>query len=72
MWKTLIIVILMLLAAVALLSVSIWAKKGGKFPNIHVGHNPAMRKRGIGCVETQHAQAQKKNPLAVNERSNNK
>jgi len=71
MWKTFLTVALLLLAAVALLSVSILIKKNGRFPNIHVGRNPAMRKRGIGCVESQDAQAQKSNPLAVNERSNN-
>ena len=71
MWKTFLTVALFLLAAVALLSVSILLKKNGRFPNIHVGKNPAMRKRGIGCVETQDAQAQKSSPLAVNERSNN-
>jgi hypothetical protein len=69
MWKTFLTVVLLLLAAVALLSVSILIKKNGRFPNIHVGRNPAMRKRGIGCVESQDAQAQKSNPLAVNERS---
>lgn len=69
MWKTFLTVALLLLAAVALLSVSILFKKNGRFPNIHVGRNPAMRKRGIGCVESQDAQAQKSNPLAVNERS---
>ena len=71
MWKTFLTVALLLLAAVTLLSVSILLKKNGRFPNIHVGKNPAMRKRGIGCVESQDAQAQKSNPLAVNERSNN-
>jgi len=71
MWKTFLTVALLLLATVALLSVSILIKKNGRFPNIHVGRNPAMRKRGIGCVESQDAQAQKSNPLAVNERSNN-
>lgn len=69
MWKTFLTVALLLLAAVTLLSVSILLKKNGRFPNIHVGRNPAMRKRGIGCVESQDAQAQKSNPLAVNERS---
>jgi len=69
MWKTFLLAILLLLAGVALLSVSIWIKKGGKFPNIHVGKNPAMRKRGIGCVETQDAQARKANPMAVKEKS---
>ena len=71
MWKTFLTVVLFLLAAVALLSVSILLRKNGKFPNIHVGSNPAMRKRGIGCVESQDKQAQKSNPLAVNEKANN-
>lgn len=70
MWKTFFIVSLILLAAVALLSANILLKKNGKFPNIHVGSNPAMRKRGIGCVESQDRQAQKVNPLAVNEKAN--
>lgn len=69
MWKTFLTVALLLLAAVTLLSVSILLKKNGKFPNIHVGSNPAMRKRGIGCVESQDRQAQKINPLAVSEKS---
>ena len=70
MWKTFLTVALILLAAVALLSANILLKKNGKFPNIHVGSNPAMRKRGIGCVESQDRQAQKVNPLAVNEKAN--
>ena len=69
MWKTFLTVAILLLAAVALLSVNILLKKNGKFPNIHVGNNPAMRKRGIGCVEAQDKQARKSNPMAVNEQS---
>lgn len=68
MWKSFLTVSLLLLGAVALLSISILIKKNGKFPNIHVGSNPAMRKRGIGCVESQDRQARKSNPLAVNEK----
>lgn len=68
MIKTLLIATAFLLLGVALLSVGIWIRPNGKFPNIHVGKNPAMRKRGIGCVEAQDAQAQRVNPLAVNER----
>lgn len=69
MWKTFLTVIILLLVAVVLLSVSILIKKNGKFPNIHVGSNPAMRKRHIGCVESQDKQAQKSNPMAVSEKS---
>ena len=68
MLKTFLTVTLFLLAAVALLSVSILLKKNGKFPNIHVGSNPAMRKHKIGCVESQDAEAQRTNPLAVSEK----
>ncbi len=71
MLKTLLIAVAFLLAGVALLSVSIWIKPNGKFPNIHVGKNPAMRKRGIGCVEAQDAQTQRHNPMAVSERGEN-
>lgn len=70
MWKLLIIVVVMLLVGVALLSVSIWIKPNGKFPNIHVGSNPAMRKRKIGCVEAQDKAARRENRLAVKERNN--
>ena len=69
MLKTFLTVTLFLLAAVALLSVSILLKKNGKFPNIHVGSNPAMRKHKIGCVEAQDKQAQKSNPLALSEKT---
>ena len=71
MVRTLLMAIAFLLVGVALLSVSIWARKDGKFPNIHVEKNPAMRKHGIGCVEAQDAQAQKTNPLAVSEKTTN-
>lgn len=70
MWKVLLIVVSMLLVGVALLSVSIWIKPNGKFPNIHVGKNPAMRKRKIGCVEAQDKAARKPNRMAVREKSN--
>lgn len=69
MWKTFLIVILFLLTAVFLMSVSILFRKNGKFPNIHVGSNPAMRKQKIGCVESQDRQAQGISPLAVSEKS---
>lgn len=71
MIKTLLLTVAFLLAGVALLSVSIWVRKDGKFPNIHVGKNPAMRKRGIGCVEAQDAQAQRPSPFAVSEKTIN-
>ena len=41
----------------------------GRFPNTHVSGNKEMRKRGIGCVQSQDREAQKKNPNAIPESS---
>ena len=40
----------------------------GKFPNMHVSGNKEMRKRGIGCVQSQDREAQKGNKHAIAER----
>ena len=44
---------------IALLSVKILFQKNGRFPNTHVSGSKAMRKRGIGCVQSQDREAQK-------------
>ena len=41
--------------------------KGGKFPNGHVSGNKAMRDRGIGCVQSQDREAQKKSRFSIDE-----
>lgn len=51
-----------------LLAITIIIKKNGRFPNIHVGTNKHMRKRGIKCVETQDKDARMENPHAIPER----
>ena len=38
---------------------------GGKFPNSHVSGNKAMRERGIGCVQSQDREAQKKGKFSI-------
>lgn len=35
------------------LAIQILLKKGGKFPNTHVGGNPYLQKQGISCAKTQ-------------------
>lgn len=35
------------------LAIQILFKKGGKFPNTHVGGNPYLQKQGISCAKTQ-------------------
>lgn len=39
----------------------------GKFPSMHVSGNKEMRKRGIGCVQSQDREARKNNPHAIAE-----
>ena len=41
----------------------------GKFPSLHVSANKEMRKRGIGCVQSQDREARKVNKHAIAENS---
>lgn len=34
------------------MSIKILVKKGGKFPNTHIGGNKNMKSRGISCAQT--------------------
>lgn len=45
------------LLAVLLLGIRVFFTKRGKFPNIHIGQNKSMRKKGIGCVTSQDKEA---------------
>jgi hypothetical protein len=40
----------------------------GHFPSMHVSGNKEMRKRGIGCVQSQDREARKENKHAIAER----
>ena len=62
MLKTLLITLLIVAICIALF------KKNGRFPNTHVSGSKAMRKRGIGCVQSQDREAQRINPHAIPER----
>ena len=68
MLKTILIVLLIVAISMALLSVKVLLKKGGRFPNTHVGGSKAMRERGIGCIQSQDREARRENPRAVAER----
>lgn len=67
MFRTLLYTLLIIAISVALLSITIIIKKNGKFPNIHIGGNKNMRKRGIKCAQSQDRDARKDNPMAVKE-----
>ena len=68
MVKTILITMLIVAICIALLSVKILFKKNGRFPNTHVSGSKAMRKRGIGCVQSQDREAQIPTPHAIAER----
>lgn len=70
MLKIMIIATGMVLIAMLLLTIGIMLK--GKFPNLHVSGNNAMRQRGIGCVQSQDREARKTNPHAIEERVHRK
>ncbi len=68
MLKTILVAVLIVAICIALLSVKILLKKNGRFPNTHVSGNKALRKQGIGCVQSQDREARKTNPHAIPER----
>ncbi|MGQ1786575.1 MULTISPECIES: hypothetical protein [unclassified Saccharicrinis] len=57
--KVLLLSIVLVAVVFVLMAISILIKKKGKFPNIHIGSNKEMRKRGISCATTQDKQARK-------------
>lgn len=69
-WKmldTLLLVLLIVGVSVLLLGVRVFFVKGGKFPNTHVSGNKALRKKGIGCVQSQDREAQRKPRFSIDE-----
>ena len=68
MIKVLLLTTLIIAICMVLMAVTILIKKNGRFPNIHVGSNKEMRKRGIKCVEAQDKDARRDNPHAIPER----
>lgn len=71
MLKVLLLSVVLMAIVFALMSIRILIKKNGKFPNLHIGSNKEMKKRGIACATTQDRQAQKASitikPLHLND-----
>ena len=67
MLETIYLTLAFVAICVFLLCVGIIIK--GKFPSLHVSGNKEMRKRGIGCVQSQDREARKKNKHAIAESS---
>lgn len=60
---TLLFTLIILVICVLLLNVKILFKKGGRFPNLHIDGNKALRKKGIFCARTMDRLAAQKQNL---------
>ena len=69
MLKALLFTLIIVAVSVAFLSVKLLVKKKGTFPNTHIGHSAAMRRRGIRCVQSMDFAERLENPRRINERS---
>lgn len=69
MLKLLVLTLTIIGISVLFLCVKLLFKKNGRFPNTHVSGSKEMRKRGIGCVQSQDVAMRRKNPHAISERS---
>lgn len=68
MLDTILITLLIVAICVTLLGIKIFFTQQKEFPNTHVSGNKALRKKGIGCIQSQDREARRSNPLAVPER----
>ncbi len=55
--KVFLLAIVIVAIAVVGLAISIIVKKNGKFPELHIGRNKELKKRGISCATSQDKQA---------------
>ncbi len=68
MLKGLLVTLIIVGISMAFLAIKLIVKKNGRFPNTHIGHSAAMRKRGITCVQSMDAMERKENPHRISER----
>ena len=66
MFYTVILTLFVVFISILLLGFRIFFFKDGKFPNIHIGGNKAMQKRGIGCATTQDREARQNLDKKIN------
>ncbi|WP_372751186.1 hypothetical protein [Labilibaculum sp.] len=60
MITVLLITIVLLAICFAGFAVSILIKKNGQFPELHIGNNKELKKKGIGCATSQDKMEQAK------------
>lgn len=51
-FKVIVLAVVVMAFVVAGLATQIVLKKGGKFPNIHIGGNKHLKSRGISCAQS--------------------
>jgi hypothetical protein len=68
MLKIVLLTLIIVGFSMTMLAIKMIVKKNGRFPNTHVGHSAAMRKRGITCVQSMDAMERKENPHRINEK----
>ncbi|MDR1380330.1 MAG: hypothetical protein LBJ47_02510 [Tannerella sp.] len=57
MLEVVVLSMIILTVCTVMLCIRIIIRKDGKFPDTHVGGNPALGKKGIGCARTQDFEA---------------
>lgn len=67
MLETVLITLLIVAISLLLLGVKVFFTKNGKFPNGHVSGNGALRKRGVGCAQSQDREARAKRRFSIDE-----
>ncbi|ERI86196.1 hypothetical protein [Bacteroides pyogenes] len=67
MLETVLITLLIVAISLLLLGVKVFFTKNGKFPNGHVSGNKALRKRGVGCAQSQDREARAKRRFSIDE-----
>jgi len=50
--KVILLAVVVMALVVVGLAIQILFKKGGKFPNTHIGSNSYMKANGVSCVQT--------------------
>lgn len=66
--KLFIIVLILVGLSLVALSIGILLKKGGRFPEIHIGRNRHMKDKGIDCANTTDARERKDyKPIEIEE-----
>ncbi len=67
MIETALITLIIVAVSLLLLGVKVFFVKDGRFPNSHVSGNPALRRKGIGCVQSQDREARRKPRFSLTE-----